>query len=352
MFDDYRAATDIVPRTQEVEPYVLRREGLPQAIVLDTAGYDVADPRHVLGSLIDRLHGCDMVVCVCSAASAAREADRRFLSELRAEFQRNPDRHMPVIVAALTHIDRLRPLREWSPPYRLDPPSGPKARQIAEAVEAVAADLALTPAEVIPVCLSPERIYNVEEALVPAMLDRLPAAQRVQYVALPAAAPRRAILAPALATNARRRSGAARLDAQVNLRGAASLASSPLLRRFQLDDSRIDVLGADRLVAMDRNHVPAGPQGLGRRGCDRHFLVARYVVLDLGGLHAVDENLGVLVVVQRQVQLAAGHRSEVDRAADPNVGGRPFRVACGRSRSSGCRSRQAPSSMRNRQSRH
>ncbi len=182
LFGDYRAATDVVPRTDQVEPYVLEREGLPQAIVLDTAGYDIARPGEMLRPWIGHLHGCDIVVCVCSAASAAREADRRFLSELRAEFQRNPDRHIPVVIAVLTHIDRLRPLQEWSPPYRLDPPQGPKAEQIADAIEAVAGDLSLPPVDVIPVCLLPERIYNVEEALVPAMLDRLPAAQRVKYL--------------------------------------------------------------------------------------------------------------------------------------------------------------------------
>ena len=44
LFGEYRAATDVVPRTDQVEPYVLEREGLQQAIVLDTAGYDIADP--------------------------------------------------------------------------------------------------------------------------------------------------------------------------------------------------------------------------------------------------------------------------------------------------------------------
>jgi len=182
LFGQYRAATDVVPRTDQVEPYVLEREGLQQAIVLDTAGYDIADPGKALRPWIDHLHGCDIVVCVCSAASAAREADRCFLSELRAEFQRNPDRHLPVVITALTHIDRLRPLQEWNPPYRLDPAEGTKAVQIADALEAVATDLAVPPADVIPVCLLPERIYNVEEALVPAILDRLPTAQRVKYV--------------------------------------------------------------------------------------------------------------------------------------------------------------------------
>jgi hypothetical protein len=182
LFGEHRAATDVLPRTGRVEPYVLQREGLQQAIVLDTAGYDTASPAEMLRPLVDQLHLCDIVICVCSAASAAREADRRFLSELRAEFQRNPDRHLPVVMTALTHVDRLRPLQEWDPPYRLDPAEGPKAEQIVAAIEAVATDLALPPADVIPVCLLPERVYNVEEALVPAMLERLPAAQRVKYV--------------------------------------------------------------------------------------------------------------------------------------------------------------------------
>jgi uncharacterized protein len=182
LFGQCRAGTDVVPRTNQIEPYVLEREGLPQAIVLDSPGYDIADSKELLRPLLDHLHGCDIVVCVCSASSAAREADRRFLGELRAEFQRNPDRHLPVVIAALTNIDRLRPLQEWNPPYRLDPIQGPKAEQIADAVEAVAADLTLPPTDVIPVCLQPERIYNVEEALVPVMLERLPVALRVKYV--------------------------------------------------------------------------------------------------------------------------------------------------------------------------
>ena len=42
LFGEERAATDVVPRTDRVEPYVLIRDGLQQAIVLDTAGYDSA----------------------------------------------------------------------------------------------------------------------------------------------------------------------------------------------------------------------------------------------------------------------------------------------------------------------
>jgi predicted GTPase len=126
--------------------------------------------------------GCDLVLVVCSARSAAREADRRLLDALNAFFQQQPDRAVPPAVVALTHIDQVRPLREWNPPYDLAHPQGAKAEQIVDAVRAVAADLRMPLERVVPVCLHPERIYNVDEALIPAISQSLPDAMRVKYL--------------------------------------------------------------------------------------------------------------------------------------------------------------------------
>jgi len=183
LFGEYRAATDVVPRTQHVEPYVLQPGGLPQAaIVLDTAGYDHAGPQQLLDELRRQSLGCDVVLCACSATTAARNADRGFLDAVRACFRQEADRHMPVILAVVTKIDQLRPVSEWQPPYCLCPPEGAKAENIAAAAEAVAEDLGVTVDDVVPVCLAPGRCYNVEEALVPAIAERLPAARRAQYL--------------------------------------------------------------------------------------------------------------------------------------------------------------------------
>jgi hypothetical protein len=47
----------------------------------------------------------------------------------------------------------------------------------------VAADLGLAAEHVIPVCLeNPAEPYNVEEGLVPAIVDALPQAQRAKYL--------------------------------------------------------------------------------------------------------------------------------------------------------------------------
>jgi hypothetical protein len=46
-------------------------------------------------------------------------------------------------------------------------------------MQAVSTDLHLTPELVMPVCLLPTRLYNVEEALVPLLIQVLPDAKRV-----------------------------------------------------------------------------------------------------------------------------------------------------------------------------
>ena len=182
MFGEYRAATDVVPRTAYVEPYVLEREGIQRAILLDTAGYDDAAPGAAFGRIQQQVLNCDLVLIVVSAVSAARRSDREFLDAMRGFFQNEPNRHMPAVLVALTHVDQLRPPGEWNPPYDLARPAGPKARHMVEAMQAVAEDLSVAQSEIVPVCLTPGQWYNVEDALVPAIAQQLPQAQRVRYL--------------------------------------------------------------------------------------------------------------------------------------------------------------------------
>jgi uncharacterized protein len=184
LFGEIKAAVDVLPATRGVEPYLLARDGIPRAILLDTAGYDAGpqadDPFKGLG---DELLRCDLVLVVCTAASASRAADRKLLDRLRAFFLEHPRRAMPAVAVALTHIDLLRPVGEWAPPYDLTAADNPKAASIRDAAQAVADDLALTDEQlVVPVCLEPHRVYNVEEGLAPAIFEMLPTAQRARYL--------------------------------------------------------------------------------------------------------------------------------------------------------------------------
>ena len=64
---------------------------------------------------------------------------------------------------ALTHIDELRPASEWTPPYDVATPSGPKSRAIRAAIDAAATALALPAEAIVPVAMPPGREpYNID----------------------------------------------------------------------------------------------------------------------------------------------------------------------------------------------
>lgn len=181
LFGELRAATDSLPTTMELTPYVLERPELGRPVLLyDMSGYeDPATPRERKDAALEEAVHADLIMLVVSAVNVARDPDRKLVAELRAHFAAHPQLRPPPIIIALTHIDLLRPPREWSPPYNIAAPDSAKARSIRGALDAVAADLMLAPELIVPVCLLPERIYNVEEALVPLLVQLLPEAKRV-----------------------------------------------------------------------------------------------------------------------------------------------------------------------------
>lgn len=183
LFGEARASTDILPNTPGVTPYLIGSgAGLPDALLLDTAGYD--DPegnRAVLRAAKEELVKCDLVILVTGAHRAARSSDAEFLTRLAEHFDTHKEQAPPPVMVVLTHIDQLRPVREWNPPYDLRAESG-KGATIREAVETVAEELALPVEQVVPVCLAPNRSYNVEEGLMPQLVAMLPEADRLRLM--------------------------------------------------------------------------------------------------------------------------------------------------------------------------
>ena len=177
-----RAAADVLPTTDRATAHtrlMTDPAGLPAAVIVDTPGYADVDLGPKAIELVRKeLPQCDIVLLVVSALSAARQADRDLLEQFRAIWREKPDRLPAVTLVVLTHIDQLRPHREWSPPYNIVQAESAKAKSIRAAVDAVTVDLGLEPGDVIPVCTHPERVYNVQEGLVPALLQELPEARR------------------------------------------------------------------------------------------------------------------------------------------------------------------------------
>jgi predicted GTPase len=177
---EVKAAVDALPATAEFTPYRLEREGVPAALVIDSPG--LIGESGQTARLISQVDDCDLVLWVAAANRADREVDRHALTAIRDHFAAHPHRRRPPMLLVLTHIDRLRPFDNWSPPYDLEDKSSAKAASIRAATPAAAQDLGFSTDYVVPVCLSDEiGRYNVD-ALWAEIVELLPEAQRAQLV--------------------------------------------------------------------------------------------------------------------------------------------------------------------------
>jgi hypothetical protein len=127
------------------------------------------------------LYLIDLVLLVCSATHAGRAADAQFLKTLQAFYAKIPERIAPPIVLVLTHIDQLRPAREWQPPYNLSEPSSIKENHIRSCMEELSRLLAIPLEQVQAVCLSQDDEWNIE-AVWSCIAMQLPEAQRARYL--------------------------------------------------------------------------------------------------------------------------------------------------------------------------
>ena len=184
LFGEIKSAEDFLPTTAEITPYLLERDGLQQAIILDSAGYGGLMHEQVPETLKQAWNKVDVILMVCNAVQAARDSDVQQLKVIRRYFQEHcPNQALPVILVVATQIDRLRPVREWQPPYNIQQPDTDKAKNIRAACEAIAQELVLPLDCIIPVCLDPEKTtYNIEDGLIPLIHEHLSEAQRVRYL--------------------------------------------------------------------------------------------------------------------------------------------------------------------------
>ncbi len=183
LFNAKRAASDVVSCTDALVPYQLEGDGQLAGFVFDTPGY--GSESSWLKDSQKQLNRTDLVILVCDANNAAREADRRFLQAFDDHFTAQPQRKKPPITLVVTHIDQLRPIREWQPPYDVNQPTGIKASNIRAAIDAIQEDLALPDdTGIVPVSLGNNDgmgTYNMD-ALIEAISQQLDEAHQVRLL--------------------------------------------------------------------------------------------------------------------------------------------------------------------------
>ncbi|MBX9590009.1 MAG: GTPase domain-containing protein [Hyphomonadaceae bacterium] len=173
------AEVDAMPATTRPTAYKLTHEGMPAALLIDSPGLTDAGS---LGALIESAARADMVLWVSSATRAARETDRQALAAIRNHFAAAPNRRRPPMLLVLTHIDGLRPFREWEPPYDLTAGTRAKSQSILGAMQAAGSELGFASGEIVPVrvdiAVAP---YNID-ALWGKIIELAPEAQRARLL--------------------------------------------------------------------------------------------------------------------------------------------------------------------------
>lgn len=142
-----------VPTPVGPKEHILSIEGKDCGVLVDMPGITNDDGSR--SGLIEAVHRCDLIIWVISAVNPGRDIDIRSLEALQEEFKKAPHRRPPPIVVALTHVDRLSPASEWSPPYDFVDPSRPKEQTIRLAMEHVAKTLDVPLDAIVPVAMRP-----------------------------------------------------------------------------------------------------------------------------------------------------------------------------------------------------
>jgi len=121
-----RAAVDVLPSTDQIQSYQWQADG--ETLVLwDTPGYEQVNRSDFREQVLDYATKADLLLLVTPALDPALQMDVDFLKEMQAL-------DLPAL-AIVSQVDRLRPLREWEPPYDWQEGDRPKEIAIREAVE-------------------------------------------------------------------------------------------------------------------------------------------------------------------------------------------------------------------------
>ena len=128
LFQQEQAAVDVLPSTDQITSYRWETPTQEALILWDSPGYEQVDRADLRQQVLAQAAIADVLLLVSSAMDPALEADLAFLQAVA-----QPNRENPVLLV-VTQVDRLRPLREWQPPYDWQRGDRLKERNIRDAV--------------------------------------------------------------------------------------------------------------------------------------------------------------------------------------------------------------------------
>ena len=127
LFQADKAEVDVLPSTDKIKNYTWTTPTKEVLNLLDTPGYEQVNRPELREQVLDYATTADLLLLVTPALDPALQMDLDFLQTLKQDL---PDLSA---VGIVTQVDRLRPIREWNPPYDWREGKQPKEKSIREA---------------------------------------------------------------------------------------------------------------------------------------------------------------------------------------------------------------------------
>jgi hypothetical protein len=129
LFQADLAAVDVLPSTDRIQNYHWQTQIGETLTLWDTPGYEQVNRADLREQVLDYATNADLLLLVTPALDPALQMDVDFLRDMKADVANLP------AIAIVTQVDRLRPIREWQPPYDWEWGDRPKEKAIREATE-------------------------------------------------------------------------------------------------------------------------------------------------------------------------------------------------------------------------
>ena len=175
LFVEAQAKVDALPSTDRIQDYHWQTSTGEALTLWDSPGYEQVDRAELRDQVLDHAAHADLVLLATPALDPALQMDLDFLRDLQAEISDLPT------IAIVTQVDRLRPIREWQPPYDWQNGDRPKEISIREATQYRASLLGSTCLMVLPIVTGDKtrQAWGVE-ALSLAILDSISPAKQLR----------------------------------------------------------------------------------------------------------------------------------------------------------------------------
>jgi uncharacterized protein len=170
LFQADLAAVDVLPSTDQIQSYEWQADG-EKLVLWDTPGYEQVNRNDFREQVLDYGSNADLLLLVTPALDPALQMDVDFLKEMQSL-------ELPTLTI-VSQVDRLRPMREWQPPYDWQWGDRPKEISIREAVEYRAQLLGEFCDRVLPVVAGEQNTWGME-SLSLALLESIAPAKQLR----------------------------------------------------------------------------------------------------------------------------------------------------------------------------